>query len=378
MEKDTSLKNKCREAWIDNVKMVAMLFVILGHTWRVIHCPLPDWLNLFILSFNMALFVIMTGYTSVRSIDTINSMPVLWDYLFKITKRILVPSAVFSTALAIPMNILNYYLHGEFSLVSFLAKIIVVSLYIIAFYLRKSDWGRYVFDILCILAIPIAIKTSSFWFFSMIWCVCASVAVGSYIINKIARRGGFFAFYILSFMISLVIGLIYAKTSDFIHFFMIGYALSKFNILGKLYKSYWAALGIVVGVSMIHFLGEYPMNFWDFHFIDYLTEGTIHLYIFRIVASTMICIFFMILVKRLSDEYNQFSFWGSQTLAMYLVHGQIIMFCYELPVKYEIEGLAYLIYAIPMTFVITIVTIGIIKILLKFKLTRAYCIGEIK
>jgi fucose 4-O-acetylase-like acetyltransferase len=93
-----SAPSKTRIAWVDNVKMVAMLFVILGHTWRLIHCPLPSMLNEIILSFNMALFVMMTGYTSVGAIGKIVDLRSLWDYVFKITKRILLPAALFYLA----------------------------------------------------------------------------------------------------------------------------------------------------------------------------------------------------------------------------------------------------------------------------------------
>ena len=112
MENENTLNNISREAWIDNVKMVAMLFIILGHTWRIIHCPLPDWLGLFILSFNMALFVIMTGYTSVKAICRINDLLDLRDYFFKITKRIMLPSAVLGLLLSIIVVVQKYLLEG--------------------------------------------------------------------------------------------------------------------------------------------------------------------------------------------------------------------------------------------------------------------------
>jgi fucose 4-O-acetylase-like acetyltransferase len=89
MEKDNTLNHISREAWIDNVKMVAMLFVILGHTWRIIHCPLPDWLGLFILSFNMAIglfFILlskkMTGVYNWFSYWGSKSLPLYMVHAF--------------------------------------------------------------------------------------------------------------------------------------------------------------------------------------------------------------------------------------------------------------------------------------------------------
>lgn len=385
-----------REAWIDNVKMVAMLFVMLGHTWRIVHCPLPDWLSLFILSFNMPLFVILTGYSSIRSIDKIERAAALRDYVFKITTRIMLPSAVSSMVLTVVIILLRFLMTGEMHLKRFLylsSLIMLISFYIISFIARKGEIGRIFFNLLCYLSIPYGLYFSSFWFLSMIWCVCLSVAAASYIFKKF-NIGNFLKtvigwsspleyllLYFISFVISWILDVVYIKTSDFVHFFLIGYAMAKFSMISFVYRfpknCFWVFVFLFLGLFIVYILGENTMNFWINHFYNMVIKGDGMLYLLRIFASTLICFSFIIAVKTASKNYGLFSFWGSQTLALYIVHGSIIAVCFELPFTYDIYGVYYLLYAIPMTFVIFALSIGIIELLTKSDITMAYCLGKI-
>ena len=129
-----------RLAWVDNVKMIAMLFVIFGHTWRIIHYPLPEWLGLFILSFNMALFVMMTGYTSVHSIDKITTIQDLKGYIEKITKRIILPSTVFNSLLVLFVFSERIMLGEDATLKSellMLAMLTILIVYVTVFFLSE-------------------------------------------------------------------------------------------------------------------------------------------------------------------------------------------------------------------------------------------------
>lgn len=87
--------NKTREAWIDNVRMFAMVCVMLGHTWHLIDCPLPLWLNDFILAFNMPLFVLLSGFVVVKSLKRINTWTDFIGYVYKIAMRIMIPAVIF-------------------------------------------------------------------------------------------------------------------------------------------------------------------------------------------------------------------------------------------------------------------------------------------
>ena len=369
--KNTSI-SKDRLPWVDNVKMVAMLFVILGHTWRIIHCPLPEWLGIFITSFNMPLFVMMTGYTSVRSIDRIICFTSLRSYLFKITKRILVPSAVFWSFAVVVLTIFKYLQIGELSqerIIEMFLRMIVIVLFVIAYYVKGSNWGKGMFNILCILSIPLALKYSSYWFLSMIWCVCGSVAICSYIINRFNRFKEsfwrrFFMLYILSSLLYIFVAYLYSAIGTvmpigvFVHFFLIGYALSKFKLFDCLFEHVilWSVIFILIGFSSLVLFDSLPLI---------------------LIPSFSISLLFMLLIKKHSKDYNCFSYWGSQTLALYMVHAFIIYICYKLPLNYTIAGPLYLLYAIPAAILVTITSICIIKFLMRYEITRAYCLGEV-
>lgn len=91
--------NKTRTVWVDNVRMFAMVCVMLGHTWRLIDCPLPLWLSDFILAFNMPLFVLLSGFVAVKSLKRIDTWTDFIDYVYKIAMRIMIPAVIFSSTI---------------------------------------------------------------------------------------------------------------------------------------------------------------------------------------------------------------------------------------------------------------------------------------
>ena len=386
-----SAPSKTRIAWVDNVKMVAMLFVMLGHTWRLIHCPLPLWLNEFILSFNMALFVMMTGYTSVGAIGRIVDLRSLWDYVFKITKRILLPAALFYLAF--------FWIIGPLTMKKLLiaaAKILFVAGVAFVYYKGRNDkrW-KLVFDIICLVLAPYAIFRTGYWFFAMIWCVCASVAVGRclYIyIGKLFHRkedtGGiwpaFAGLALLALVVSMPLNFIHDKTSDFLPFFLLGFAgrlLTGTTGIGKVTKAWTILLALLClggGWWPTRWAGPDTMNFWEFHFLNALRGGTPHLFLLRIAASTLLCLFFILITRVLSKTYNRFSYWGSETLPLYLIHAWIVsVFFYQLNLEVQLNDWQYLLFAIPATALLLVASQGIIRLLDKFKSTRALFLGKL-
>lgn len=87
--------DRSRIVWMDNVRMFAMVCVMLGHTWRLIDCPLPVWLGDFILAFNMPLFVLISGFMAAKSLGKINNWSDFLWYMNKISKRIMIPAVMF-------------------------------------------------------------------------------------------------------------------------------------------------------------------------------------------------------------------------------------------------------------------------------------------
>lgn len=58
--------NKKRIAWIDDLKFLGIVCVILGHIigfWNQDTAPYSEWVQAIIVSFNMPLFFMLSGYT---------------------------------------------------------------------------------------------------------------------------------------------------------------------------------------------------------------------------------------------------------------------------------------------------------------------------
>lgn len=166
------------------------------------------------------------------------------------------------------------------------------------------------------------------------------------------------------------------KTSDFVHFFIIGYVLSKYKLLRYLDYVICMILSLFIGITIVSFLGEEGMNFWEFHFFELLKQDSLYVYCLRILASTSIGLFFIILTKKMTGAYNWFSYWGSKSLPLYMVHAFFINILYRMPIYYELYDFYYLLYAIPAMVALTFVSILVIKLFMRYELTRAYCLGE--
>lgn len=94
-----NVKGGGRVAWLDNVKMYAMLWVILGHVMTIVIKTNVDLsgrvMEHFIVAFNMPLFVMLSGYSNFNAFNRIVDKQGLWNFIKKSTIRILLPVVTF-------------------------------------------------------------------------------------------------------------------------------------------------------------------------------------------------------------------------------------------------------------------------------------------
>ena len=211
-----------RIVWIDNVRMLAMVFVMLGHTWRLIDCPLPTWLGTFILAFNMPLFVILSGYVSNHGMEKINSIRGLGDYIINCAERILVPAVFMQSVSAIITILLQLrpYSHSAILHVTLILAFVLVTIY-------YHHFLKYI----ALLSIFVDTYANMFWFLSMLFWVMVTAACCFYICSMLYIRKRNILFPFLCFMTSLLISFIFDKTSDFIIYYLAGYYLYHFKVL---------------------------------------------------------------------------------------------------------------------------------------------------
>lgn len=88
-----------RIAWLDNVKMFAMLWVIFGHVMTIVIKTNVDLsgkiMEHFIVAFNMPLFVIISGYSNLNTFNKITEWRELVDFVKKSVIHILLPVVTF-------------------------------------------------------------------------------------------------------------------------------------------------------------------------------------------------------------------------------------------------------------------------------------------
>lgn len=87
MEMYKNVKGGGRVAWLDNVKMYAMLWVILGHVMTIVIKTNVDLsgrvMEHFIVAFNMPLFVMLSGYSNFNAFNRIVDKQGLWNFIKK-------------------------------------------------------------------------------------------------------------------------------------------------------------------------------------------------------------------------------------------------------------------------------------------------------
>ena len=131
-----NVKGGGRVAWLDNVKMYAMLWVILGHVMTIVIKTNVDLsgrvMEHFIVAFNMPLFVMLSGYSNFNAFNRIVDKQGLWNFIKKSTIRILLPVVTFCVIGMTPnfllspfwfLNMILYLMLG-FSVIHFVPKLL--------------------------------------------------------------------------------------------------------------------------------------------------------------------------------------------------------------------------------------------------------------
>ena len=95
-----------RISWIDDAKMFAMFCVVFGHISDLFSKNIVGFhqINAWIISFNMAIFVFLSGYTSYSGLNKIFNIKDYLQYVYKIGKRLLIPTLTFSLLALILAN----------------------------------------------------------------------------------------------------------------------------------------------------------------------------------------------------------------------------------------------------------------------------------
>jgi len=368
-----------RVAWIDAIKMFAMFCVVFGHCCSVLSNELPayKYVNLFIVSFNMPLFVFITGFTSYNTLSKLDTWNDLFNYICKISERIALPNVCFSCLIGFFNHI---FIKWEPDRAIFNGSII---LFFISWYYIKSKkeslhfYHRYI--ILLPFLLNIFSKCSYFWFLEMLLYVYLAISLAIVILKRFKLSIAF-----LSLPLSVIIMLMAPSDlhgMDLIIYFIFGIIMYKINIMGCFLNfKPWVNLItilILIVISILLFENYNTLN------NDFYHNGIINLFInnqyvilfSRVLGSVCLiislCISFQLIVK----EYNVLAFCGTKTLGLYMIHSQFI---HILRSNVFIDNINVYIWIIGIliSIIITFMSLLIIRLLERYFICRKLLLGE--
>lgn len=124
-----------RQVWIDNARAFAMIAVVWMHTVNV---GLKDGIlpSGMVMSFNMPLFVFISGYCAYHSLERIHQMADLWHYIKKLVMCIGIPNICYWAA--------DYWIANVFqqNITKSIATAIFLVLIISYGYLGRAGGGK--------------------------------------------------------------------------------------------------------------------------------------------------------------------------------------------------------------------------------------------
>ena len=362
---------KARVEWIDNVRLFAMVWVVAGHCQMLIHRTAPEWINLLLLAFNMALFVMLSGYCFRAKTEN------FLKFVLGMADRLLVPAVFFVCINRMLFNTARYVFHGSCDIMD-IAKFAVVSLFFAGAYLAKNRIPKAKY-LASIAALGLSFIVGDLWFLIMLFWV---MVISGGVISLLKTRNLVIQ-AIVAFMVSVPLSMyVYDQTSEFILYFFVGYALKQYGVLDKKLANNCVSpvCLLCIGVALLAYGGRYMVNYWQYHFMDYVHAGDIHVFFLRHLCAISIGLSFILLIKRINDKvsFGNLCYWGSMTLPLYAVHAGLSIWIKSLDIQLDLTDTQYYIYLIPATALWLVVSALIIKGLNRYKFCRIMMFGSKK
>lgn len=320
-----------RISWIDNAKFLAIMCVIVGHSFSMIKGEFYgyDEFNLFIVAFNMPLFALLSGVTSFKSLSRIQTFGDLINYFNKILWHVGVPTVVY-TLIAISIS---YAMQARFERSSISFGLLILLIYCI-YYLRFSkNSGKhksldYIFPY---LILPICLINQSVWYFVYVILAILSAGLSTWIANRFSNHRMLvflFTFLFLSIVISPASP--FYSTLELYLPFVIGFVYSSRRGLqpekfasNKTFFATLLGLGLI-GVILFLQYESVENQFYVLDFFQAYREETIGVFIYRQISAVMLSIFLVLLIQHFSKNYNIISTLGAMSFGLYPIHAEII------------------------------------------------------
>lgn len=317
------LEIKVRLAWVDNVRLFAILCVVFGHS--CFHCD-PEklgysiwgfqWLTAFIVSFNMQLFVFLSGYCAWKGIEHIDTLKKLTEYWLKISKRVAIPAFVFNFGGGIIRNSVDMDIRGIIACAG------VVLFSCLAYYIGKKTRFKWIYEAFVYLVLAYTLFRSGFWFFTMLLQIMVMMSFVWYLKNKIGQVWVIVPLLFASFIVSLLIRVSWTHTEEFVPFFVGGMFMGKYDLVRKMGQKPWLML-IFMALGILSFPLVRNMDFYSISLMDLCSKSVPYIFIIRQLCAFSWILFFFLFFYTIINSYWAISKWGGYTLSIYMIHAVI-------------------------------------------------------
>lgn len=317
-----------REAWLDNVKMVAMILVIaihtIGHigdmsTWG--YSAVAEWIN----SFNMQMFTLLAGYTTWHSFKKIDSLGRLCDYGEKIFSRMVLPAVIFSAIPQIEKHLLfARKLWVIFAIVCFL------SYWAIKLYKKCPNHILLSSRILLIAFLLVSsLWLNMYWFIAMLMklqCVGAIIIYGANIILRTKVAKFLYIVCLITVLLPTSFFFLDSYSAEMAPYFIIGISMAIYEI--KIKRSYRFLLFFII-CAVVGFVLQPVVkgfSFYNSSVVYLIARGLYKIIAVRFFCTTCMSFAIIGIVTFVSKRYNTFSKMGSYSLSFYIIQDIILMY----------------------------------------------------
>lgn len=374
-------KNKSiRVAWIDNIKMFAMLSVMFGHISATYFSgePYKDWVHHFLISWSMPLFIFISGYTGLSGILRIANFSDYHSYVMKISERILFPSLAYSCILEI------FSLKIDHTIVAI--TILTLLFFMVRYknYYEKTAYLSWAYSLGIFFLLLFNVLLGIFnqmWYFTQMLRYLILASTCCYFVKKFRRFSCFII--LLAIIFAMMLKNYWYVNIELLSYFILGMCMKYYSFDDKLNK--WGGnkisiLLVAILLSCIAILftrSFYFHTFYDFNVLELYKNGQLQLFYWRQLSGAFWCLAFMLLFSFISSKYTVFSSLGSKTLAIYAIHASIILvvskYC---SFRFEVSSFRAWCLVIFGTFLLLFLTVLIMTILEGNKYGRILFLGE--
>lgn len=315
--------NHNRIAWIDNVRLFAILCVVFGHS--CFHCD-PEklgysiwgfqWLTAFIVSFNMQLFVFLSGYCAWKGIEHIDTLKKLTEYWLKISKRVAIPAFVFNFWGGIIQNSVDRDIKGTIVCAG------VVLFSCLTYYIGKKVRFKWIYESFAYIVLAYTLFRSGFWFFTMLLQIMVMMSLVWYLKNRIGQAWVLVPLLFVSFIVSLMIRASWTHTEEFVPFFVGGMLMGKYDFVRKLGQKPWLML-FFMALGLLSFPLVRDMDFYSISLMNLCSEGVSYIFVIRQLCAFCWILFFCLLFNTVINGRGTITKWGGYTLSIYMIHALI-------------------------------------------------------